>query len=99
MKAFKNYELYERCVAAWAIEEFDFVDITVTANAKIKGVISERSRQIDVLLEDRTNVFGSHHGLQLCHIIVYRLFLFKRPISSIMRRLLSSKYPNIFCLK
>jgi Restriction endonuclease len=46
--------VYERCVAAWAIEEFDFVDITVTANAKVRGHISGRSRQVDVLLEDRT---------------------------------------------
>jgi hypothetical protein len=46
--------LYERCVAAWAIEEFDFVDVTVTANAKVRGHISGRSRQVDVLLEERT---------------------------------------------
>lgn len=45
--------VYERCVAAWAIEEFDFIDITVTANAKIRGQISGRYRQVDVLLEDR----------------------------------------------
>lgn len=49
----KLSKIYERCVAAWAIENFDFIDLTVTANAKIKGVISNRSRQIDVLLEDR----------------------------------------------
>ena len=48
-------DVYERCVAAWAIEEFDFIDITVTANAKIPGYISGRSRQIDVLLENRVN--------------------------------------------
>lgn len=46
-------EDYERCVAAWAIEHFDFIDITVTANAKIRGTLSNRSRQIDVLLEHR----------------------------------------------
>jgi hypothetical protein len=46
-------DVYERCVAAWAIEEFDFIDITVTANAKIRGRISGRLRQVDVLLEDR----------------------------------------------
>jgi hypothetical protein len=49
----RKSDIYERCVAAWAIEQFDFIDITVTANAKIRGVISNRSRQIDVLLEDR----------------------------------------------
>lgn len=46
-------DFYERCVAAWAIEQFDFIDITVTANAKIRGVISNRIRQVDVLLQDR----------------------------------------------
>jgi len=35
--------IYERCVAAWAIEEFDFVDVTVTANAKVRGHIIGRS--------------------------------------------------------
>lgn len=47
--------VYERCVAAWAVEHFDFIDVTVTANAKIRGNISGRSRQIDVLLENRIN--------------------------------------------
>ena len=46
-------ETYERCVAAWAIEEFDFIDFTITANVKIEGLISGRSRQVDVLLENR----------------------------------------------
>ncbi|KKM70819.1 hypothetical protein LCGC14_1436930 [marine sediment metagenome] len=49
----RQSETYEQCVAAWAIEEFDFVDVTVTANAKIRGILSERLRQIDVLLENR----------------------------------------------
>lgn len=53
MSNLRKSDTYERCVAAWAIEHFDFIDITVTANAKIRGVISDRSRQIDVLLEDR----------------------------------------------
>jgi len=53
MKKTRKSDLYERCVSAWAIEEFDFVDVTVTANAKIRGTISGRSRQIDVLLENR----------------------------------------------
>jgi len=53
MRNRRKSDLYERCVAAWAIEHFDYIDITVTANAKIRGVISNRSRQIDVLLEDR----------------------------------------------
>ncbi len=57
MKERRNADHYERCVAAWAIEEFDFVDVTVTANAKIRGIISERLRQIDVLLENR---FGAN---------------------------------------
>lgn len=55
MDARSNSDVYERCVAAWAIEEFDFIDITVTANAKIRGNISGRSRQVDVLLESRIN--------------------------------------------
>lgn len=53
MKDRRKFETYERCVAAWAIEHFDFIDITVSANAKIRGMISKRSRQVDVLLEDR----------------------------------------------
>jgi hypothetical protein len=53
MKARRKSDIYERCVAAWAIEEFDLIDLTITANAKIRGVLSGRSRQIDVLLEDR----------------------------------------------
>lgn len=53
MNARQKSDIYERCVAAWAIERFDYVDITVTANAKIRGVISKRSRQVDALLEDR----------------------------------------------
>jgi len=57
MKEPRKSDLYERCVAAWAMEEFDYVDITVTANARIRGIISERSRQIDVLLENR---FGAN---------------------------------------
>ncbi|MDD4965211.1 MAG: restriction endonuclease [Gallionella sp.] len=53
MEKLRKSEIYERCVAAWAIEHFDFIDVTITANAKIFGTISKRSRQIDVLLEDR----------------------------------------------
>jgi hypothetical protein len=44
---------YERSIAAWAVEFYDSIDFTVTANAKIRGTISNRSRQIDVLLEHR----------------------------------------------
>ena len=51
----RQSDIYERSVAAWAIERFDYVDVTVTANAKIRGVISKRSRQIDVLLEARSS--------------------------------------------
>ena len=68
--------VYERCVAAWAIEEFDFVDITVTANAKVRGHISGRSRQVDVLLEDRTT--GNPEGR-----IIVEASMKRAPVSSV----------------
>lgn len=40
MKESQKFDVYERCVAAWAIEQFDFIDITVTANAKIRGIFT-----------------------------------------------------------
>jgi len=46
-------EVYERCVAAFAAQdEFCSDVLSVTPNAKIKGSISGRSRQVDVLVED-----------------------------------------------
>ena len=37
----RKSNLYDRCVAAWAIDEFDFVDVTVTANGKVRGYIND----------------------------------------------------------
>ena len=48
----RKWEIYESCVAALMAEKEDADSISVTANAKIRGVISARSRQIDVLIED-----------------------------------------------
>jgi hypothetical protein len=46
-------EVYERCVAAFcAAADFSSETLSIMRNAKVKGVISGRSRQIDVLVED-----------------------------------------------
>lgn len=46
-------EIYERCVAAFcAAEEFSADVLSVTRNAKIKGLLSCSTRQIDVMIED-----------------------------------------------
>jgi len=52
MAHLRNDQIYERCVAAFTAEEEDSLSITITPNAKLRGLISGRSRQIDVLVED-----------------------------------------------
>ena len=45
-------EIFERCIAAFEAEHQDHESVSITANAKLLGRISGRSRQIDVLIED-----------------------------------------------
>ncbi len=45
--------LFERCAAAFAVENFGGLDATVVPNAKLVGVISGRPRQVDVLVDAR----------------------------------------------
>jgi methyl coenzyme M reductase beta subunit len=53
MKRSPASAVYERCVAAFCAEsELASEAVSMTANAKIKGVISGRTRQIDVLVDD-----------------------------------------------
>ena len=52
MAKLPKYAVYERCVAALTVERQSAITSSVTANARIRGVISGRSRQIDVLIED-----------------------------------------------
>lgn len=47
-----NWRLYERLVAAFEAENSG-IELSVTPNARIKGLISHKSRQIDVLLDAR----------------------------------------------
>lgn len=59
-KELPMHQVYERCVAALMSEEQDSPFKTITPNARLCGVISRRSRQIDVLIEDTR--FSSVHG-------------------------------------
>lgn len=53
MKRNPANEVYERCAAAFCAEsELASEAVSVTPNAKIKGVVSGSTRQIDVLVED-----------------------------------------------
>jgi hypothetical protein len=45
-------KLYEKIVSQLIFEEYE-VDTTIVPNAKIKGSISERSRQIDILIDSK----------------------------------------------
>jgi len=49
-----TWELYERMIARMVSDQLS-TDYCVTPNARISGVISERSRQIDVLIDARHN--------------------------------------------
>jgi hypothetical protein len=48
----EGWEVYERLVARLIADQIE-TDLCVTPNARIKGRISHRSRQIDVLIESR----------------------------------------------
>ena len=49
----KEWRQYERLVALLTADEYDESQLTVIPNAKIKGFISQRKRQIDVLVDYR----------------------------------------------
>lgn len=49
----EKWRLYERLIALLAIEDYSDVNYSVIPNARIKGFISERKRQIDVLVDCR----------------------------------------------
>lgn len=49
----KKWRQYERLVALLTANEYDERNFTVIPNARIKGFISERKRQIDVLVDYR----------------------------------------------
>ena len=52
MARLPKYAIYERCVAALAVEREERITSSVMANARIRGILSGRSRQIDVVIED-----------------------------------------------
>jgi Restriction endonuclease len=53
-----GWEAYERLVARMFVEQLS-TDLCVTANAKVRGHISQRSRQIDVLIDARHDTDNS----------------------------------------
>ncbi|MGC2857238.1 restriction endonuclease [Novispirillum sp. DQ9] len=57
-KLFADWEVYERLVARLFAEQLS-TDLCVTPNARIKGLISGRSRQIDVLIDARHDTDNS----------------------------------------
>lgn len=56
--AIKDWEIYERFVARLIVNEAP-TDLCVTPNARIKGVISGRKRQVDVLIDSRHDTDNS----------------------------------------
>jgi Restriction endonuclease len=68
----KQWKAYERLIAFLTLEEYDH-NFTIIPNAKIKGFISERKRQIDLLIDCR---FDSN----LERRIIFDAKLRKKPI-------------------
>src|SRR5689334_1605865 len=54
----KDWEVYERFIARLIADEAP-TDLCVTSNARIKGVISGRERQVDVLIDSRHDTDNS----------------------------------------
>jgi len=54
----KNWEVYERFIARLIADEAP-TDLCVTPNARIKGIISGRKRQVDVLIDSRHDTDNS----------------------------------------
>lgn len=50
-----SWLVYERCVAAFTVEQQKDLEITVLPNVKLLGVLSGIERQIDVLIDSRWN--------------------------------------------
>lgn len=49
----KGWRAYERLVALLTTKDFEGTEFTVIPNAKVTGLISNRKRQIDILIEPR----------------------------------------------
>lgn len=49
----EKWRILERVVALLTTEKYDDPDLTIIPNAKITGIISNRKRQIDVLVDYR----------------------------------------------
>jgi restriction endonuclease len=56
--AAKDWELYERFIARLMVDQIS-TDLCVTPNARIKGTISRRIRQLDVLIDRRHDTDNS----------------------------------------
>ena len=56
--AIKDWEIYERFIARLIVDEAP-TDVCVTPNARIKGLISGRKRQVDVLIDSRHDTDNS----------------------------------------
>jgi hypothetical protein len=54
----KDWEIYERFIARLIADEAP-TDLCVTPNARIKGIISGRARQVDVLIDSRHDTDNS----------------------------------------
>jgi len=52
-KNLPSWLVYERCVAAFAVENYGSINVTVQPNVKLKGEISDKWRQIDILVDAR----------------------------------------------
>ena len=49
----EKWRVYERIVALLSTEKYDDPSLTVIPNARVTGLISNRKRQIDVLIDYR----------------------------------------------
>src|SRR5262245_38857764 len=54
----KTWQVYERLIAKLVADQIS-TDLCVTPNARVKGRISGRSRQIDVLIDSRHDTDNS----------------------------------------
>jgi hypothetical protein len=55
-----SWQVYELCAAVFSHGEYGDVDTIVQPNAGIRGVISKRKRQVDVLIDARWSNSGKH---------------------------------------
>jgi len=69
-----DWKKYERFIASLCSVEYQDLDITVIPNARIRGELSETSRQIDVLIDSR---FGNDRSRR----IIVDAKRYKRPLN------------------